>query len=1076
MEYSEKETQTVKLVEKAYKKLKCSVYFDKTQLLLRQQIIEFENEDIDKKLKKIGSALENSSEWEKLEDEILNSISFKEFPKKLAALKVDGGEKEKNAEETNDENGKKKKERAAFVTNYVPEETKIEKVQYFINMSVEGHALGVLWLLSIGWKLDKALYDKSYGNRMRKLIISELEERQDVSFSPYLFEPYFQQYESWRDSALELAQNSINRNQDVIVFTMDFERYFYSVDVDKKAFDSIMEMLEKEDKPLDIREVRKDAFARKLNSFVQKVIEKYSSLFGDKFDGRKILPIGFLPSNVLGNWCLQKFDKAVCDGWNPLYYGRYVDDIIIVDKIERNSELYTKMSDGELDAEAVLKYYLAQCTRWNGFAGQGGCNDCYALFEEKNGKYKLNRRYNITADSQSNIGLQNTKVKVFYFRHGESNALLQCFRKQITQNKSEFRFLPEDEAVFDANDYSEIYSIDNKESINKLRGVDGVSVDKFALSKLLGKYLRISGLINDKLETQFARDITQIYDNRVIIDNYITWEKVIEIFVINAQWKALGAFVKKILSAVSQIKFDKNITVARENALKDNMKDYLYSAWVRALSLVWGPDAEKHIKMFAVNNEDGYGSKEVNEYRFKKRVTDILEDRRRYLLTRMYDKYTVPVLLDVLGDEKIKALDDKKELCLYEFATILNIAQEGGSYPYYPYMVTMYDLYIRKLVVSEWKKDGQPNRQWDIASVQRQYLKDNFCIEQSSVEKNIQIKRIDIGGRRNIPMVSVGKEKQGKMKIAIANLELQDSNFEKLVKGKPNRSYRRYQSVSHIINTAISEKADMLVLPEAALPIEWLPTVARTCAKNNMAMVTGIEHIVYNGKAYNYTAVILPYEEEGYRCAVLSLHLKNHYAPHELELIHGYRLEEVCGKEYELYHWKDCWFPVYCCYELASIGDRALFASYADMLVAVEWNRDVNYYSNILEALSRDMHCYCVQVNSSNYGDSRIIMPSKTEMKDIIKTKGGNNATVLVGTVDIEKLRDFQFKEYNLQKADRDYKPTPPRFDKEIVKSKIQGNAFEKAKISYANIKNARFAAAIHKKRKESDNAGKETN
>ncbi len=66
-------------------------------------------------------------------------------------------------------------------------------------------------------------------------------------------------------------------------------------------------------------------------------------------------------------------------------------------------------------------------------------------------------------------------------------------------------------------------------------------------------------------------------------------------------------------------------------------------------------------------------------------------------------------------------------------------------------------------------------------------------------------------------------------------------------------------------------------------------------------------------------------------------------------------------------------------------------------------------------------------------------MPSKTEMKDIIKTKGGNNATVLVGTVDFAKLRNFQFKEYNLQKMSKEYKPTPPVFDQKIVELKIQG-------------------------------------
>lgn len=93
---------------------------------------------------------------------------------------------------------------------------------------------------------------------------------------------------------------------------------------------------------------------------------------------------------------------------------------------------------------------------------------------------------------------------------------------------------------------------------------------------------------------------------------------------------------------------------------------------------------------------------------------------------------------------------------------------------------------------------------------------------------------------------------------------------------------------------------------------------------------------------------------------------------------------------------------MYCCFEPASIEDRSLFPAYADVIVAVEWNKDINYYSNILESLSRDLLCYCVQVNSSDYGDSRITMPSKTEMKDIIKL-------------------------------------TPPLFDKEILKMQIQG-------------------------------------
>ncbi|MCM1191655.1 MAG: hypothetical protein NC123_01760 [Butyrivibrio sp.] len=1064
------------LIKKAYKKLKCSVYFDKTQLLLRQQIVEFEKGDIEAKLQDICRDLEDSGRWEQRQKEILDSVSFRVFPKSIA----EPGKTKKDSPNSGDSGND-----VTLITNRVPEEIQIKDLQYFIDMSVEGHILGVLWLLVIGWRLDKDLYENSFGNRLRKLIIQELEQEDGkLSYSPYLFEPYFQQYESWRDSALEMAQNSINKNQDVIVFTMDLKRFFYSVDLNEEAFAEIWkEAVEQEicggDETQFARRLMAGndviQIAQRLNLFVQAVITRYSERCHIPDTGN-ILPIGFLPSNVLGNWCLKKFDKAVSDGWNPLYFGRYVDDIIIVDKVEKNSALYDMMNEPEVDTVEVLRYCLAQCGRWSGPV-QEECRK-YALFEGESGVYTLNPIYNITEHSKSSICLQNEKVKMFYFKHGESSALLQCFRKQIAENASEFRFLPEDEAVFDADDYSEIYDIDNKESINKFRGIDGVSVNKFALSKMLGKYMRVSSLINDRVENRFARDITKIYTAHVIIDNYITWEKVIEIFVVNAQWKALGAFMENVFQAINRIKYEGGTKTEEDlqesqqenyqGNLQENLAEYLYAAWVRALSLVWGPDVKKHIKAVVKRFEDSMSRRAQINMEADMEAA-ILRNRRGYLLTRMYDKYIVPVLPDVLGEEWAEDASDEKEMCLCSFYAVLHeVAQkksdeenpdENESYLFFPYMITMYDLYIRNLVFrlqegndtkgndtkgndtkgDGTKEEGEGSSLYDINTIKENYVKLNFGIDSAAVDNAVYAGSGDINGNKGVSVISVGTEQKGKLDIAVANIKLEGSNFECLVKGRPNRSYRRYKDISKIVNGAIAEKADMLVLPEACVPIEWLPVVIRTCTKNNMALITGVEHIIFKERVYNYTAVVLPYEEAGYKCAVLSFHLKNHYAPYEADLIRGYRLQEMSGKGYELYHWKDCWFPVYCCYELASIGDRALFSAYADVMVAVEWNKDVNYYSNILESLSRDLHCYCVQVNSSDYGDSRITMPSKTEEKDIIKTKGGNNAAVLVGTVDIGKLRDFQFKEYNLQKMNKEFKPTPPVFDRGIVGKKIQG-------------------------------------
>ena len=288
------------------------------------------------------------------------------------------------------------------------------------------------------------------------------------------------------------------------------------------------------------------------------------------------------------------------------------------------------------------------------------------------------------------------------------------------------------------------------------------------------------------------------------------------------------------------------------------------------------------------------------------------------------------------------------------------------------------------------------------------------------------------------------------LRIAVGSVRISADDFERVLDRRPNRSYERYRQFAQVFDEAVREKADMLVLPESFLPFEWVPVVARMCANNGLALVTGIEHVIatdstHSGKGYvyNLTATILPYKCDDYPFASVSYHNKVVYSPAEKEQIAGRRYSFKEGDTYQLFGWHNVWFPVYCCFELASIQDRSLFQTYADMVVAVEWNKDVPYYSNIIESLSRDLHCYCIQANSSDYGDSRIVAPKDSVSKDIIRTKGGLNACILVDTVDIKALRDFQMLEFPLQKQNGKFKPSPPGVDPDnIVDAKRQNKLF----------------------------------
>lgn len=207
------------IIERAYKKLKASIYFDKTQLVLRNKIVMYEGDDCEKfeeKLHKLADKLTASeSEWTQFENELLKTIEVLAFPKKI---KDDSNEN--------------------LIRNDCSDSVEIERAQYFFDMNVEGQILGVLWILFFGIDIDENLYKNSYGNRLKPRVKKEkkLKVDENLTFSPYLFKPYYNQYETWRDIGLKLAQDYLNKEQDVLIITMDFKDFYHSVDFSEKEF------------------------------------------------------------------------------------------------------------------------------------------------------------------------------------------------------------------------------------------------------------------------------------------------------------------------------------------------------------------------------------------------------------------------------------------------------------------------------------------------------------------------------------------------------------------------------------------------------------------------------------------------------------------------------------------------------------------------------------------------------------------------------------------------------------------------------------------------------------------------
>lgn len=294
---------------------------------------------------------------------------------------------------------------------------------------------------------------------------------------------------------------------------------------------------------------------------------------------------------------------------------------------------------------------------------------------------------------------------------------------------------------------------------------------------------------------------------------------------------------------------------------------------------------------------------------------------------------------------------------------------------------------------------------------------------------------------RNINYLEFANEvKKDKLKIGIVNMKVDDDDLINSFKKSPNIESKRLQKINKILNSAVKNGAELIVFPEVSIPMEWLGVISDFSRRHDVLIICGLEHRIYENKfCCNYIATIIPDKYSNYTYSVVKLRLKNHYSPKEKEWVRGYGWDipsksNGWKKEYDLFRWKGIDFSTFSCFELANIKDRALLTSFVDLLVGSVHNKDVNYYSNIIESLARDVHCYVIHVNSSHLGDNRIIKPASTVEKNILQVSGGINDVVLVGEIDIKKLRDFQIKNHNLQIEDKSFKAVPPEYKSNNVK------------------------------------------
>jgi hypothetical protein len=498
-------TVTSTEIETAYRKLKSYIYYDKTDLVLRERLAKFEcSTKFEERLLAVhevagGKAPSSDSRFKRW----LTQVGFRVVPKRLKPQRLDGATA----------NGGK------FITNVTSARNiDVEAVNYFFDGPIELHLISVLWIMREGRYLDAQLLPECCGSRLSP----RLQEQDDDSL--LLFAKYHEQYSKWRDSGIRKAkQLLVEERKNVAILGLDLQEYFYRVDVD--FLEVNMSLKESHDRRrntdaaslLDCIEAIGKAYRRS----VSPLLAKTHPDIGDSVVG---LPIGLCSSVVLANWYLKEFDAAVLKSVRPAYYGRYVDDILMV---------VPAAEDPSAGEESPISTFIADIlVRPRILKGPDG------------GVYHLRAR--------EGLRLQQSKCILQYFDANHSIAGLEKFKKKLEQNGSDFRLLPVDEADNSMEDVA--YDLLYEGSVNKFRSVKGMAENRYELAKHLARQTVLHLLTDDPPDRKVSQGLKNFFKGSSAIEFFDLWERVTTLLGIARDKTTLKAFVKQLRAEIGRVR------------------------------------------------------------------------------------------------------------------------------------------------------------------------------------------------------------------------------------------------------------------------------------------------------------------------------------------------------------------------------------------------------------------------------------------------------------------------------------------------------------------------------------------
>lgn len=884
--------------------------------------------------------------------------------------------------------------------------------------SMDFHVLSALWMLQVGHLFDQQLSDNVHGSRLRRNRYNEINPLSLGSFKPYL-----KPFRDWRDGAIKAMDRALSDGKKVIALTADVTSFYHELNAHFMLDETFHELAE----------VSLTSQQRHLNLLFISALHSWA----ESTPLQKGLPVGLPASAVVANAALIKLDQFIEQQVVPLYYGRYVDDILLV--MENTGNL-TNSSDF-----------------WDWVINRDGGKD---LLEQDNGSILFKPEYM----DDCRIAFENSKNKLFVLSGGPGAALVNAIREQINQRASEWRSLPalpESPATI-ATDLLKATS-NTGEHADNLRKTDSLSLHRAGFALNLRDY--------EAYERDLPPDAWQAHRHAffdAVIDHLLTPVKffelaqylprIVRMATACEDFEKLGLILRQMKELTETVTEQCTHTIKASDCSADDVKNELHR-WHQSLSTAltesilnalppqlsskaktsWTQFMESHWLRLSEHLWIANGL----ETMLPVNLPDMQQLQARLF---SHDLAHIPLRFSGMPKEMVSQRGIPRHNKLQQAPWQPDDIPDIGIGDAISTLASWFKPKLTKSIPPGLYFATRPfslNELYLIAPdpfspASQEELGKVVCTLRGFELEQEKMPRWDKQQRYlEIP----DGEPETRQTIAVASWEVADSNFVAAALRQPAANSRqRYQRLNRLINELISrpDGARYLILPELAMPPHWFMRIASKLNGRRISLITGVEYLrAPRKRVHNQLWASLTHDGLGFPSLMLYRQDKQKPAIHEetqLFNLGGLKLQPAKSQQWDkppIIRHGDFHFAMLNCSELTNIRYRAALRGKMDALFVAEWNSDIDTFNALVESAALDIHAYIIQYNNRQYGDSRIRAPYKSRWKrDLLRVKGGNHDYCITGEIDILALRQFQS---NHRSPETPFKPVPDGFNQDMA-------------------------------------------